>query len=49
MDRKNGKKCGREWIELFFLQIKKLIRLTIVYFDKFIEDIEVSGINFEKT
>jgi len=45
MDRKKGKKCGREWIELFFLQIKKLIRLTIVYF----EDIEVSGINFEKT
>lgn len=34
MDRKKGKKCGREWIELFFPQIKKLIRLTIGYFDK---------------
>ena len=34
MDRKKGKTCGREWIELFFPQIKKLIRLTIVYFDK---------------
>ena len=40
---------GDNGLNIFFSSLKKLIRLAIVYFDKFIEDIEVSGINFEKT